>query len=208
MAVAGLVLGILGLVLCFVAILGWILAVLGIIFGAVGIAKANKVGRGKGMAIAGLVCGALGLIIGIAIQVLVVSAFTDYMKKGKRTEASLQLSNIARKIKSYHNERSSLPPSTETVMPGPDGAACGSPTNKHPRRAQSEWEADPGWKAMGFHIDEDTLFSYHWTRVSPTEGYALAVGDLDCDTTLSTYRLDIRVVEGNVQDQLGDPSPD
>jgi len=152
------------------------------------------------MAIAGLVCGALGLIIGIAIQVLVVSAFTDYMKKSKKIEASLQLN--------YHMETSSLPPSTEAVMPGPDGAACSSPSNKLPRRAQSEWEVDPGWKAMGFHIDEDTLFSYHWTRVSPTEGYALAVGDLDCDTTLSTYRLDIRVVEGNVQDQLGDPSPD
>ena len=68
MAVAGLVLGIIGLVFCWVAILGWILALLGVIFGGLGMGKANKIGgRGKGMAVAGLVCGVLGLIIGISV---------------------------------------------------------------------------------------------------------------------------------------------
>jgi hypothetical protein len=68
MAVAGLVLGILGLVLCWASILGWILALLGIIFGGLGMSKANKIGgKGKGMAVAGLVCGVLGLILGIAL---------------------------------------------------------------------------------------------------------------------------------------------
>ncbi len=67
MAVAGLVLGILGLVFLWIPFLGWILALLGIIFGAVGNGKANKIGgKGKGMAVAGLVMGVLGLIGGIA----------------------------------------------------------------------------------------------------------------------------------------------
>jgi hypothetical protein len=67
MAVAGLVLGIIGLVFCWVPFLGWILALLGIIFGGLGMGKANKIGgRGKGLAIGGLVCGVLGLIIGVA----------------------------------------------------------------------------------------------------------------------------------------------
>jgi hypothetical protein len=70
LAVAGLVLGIIGLVFCFVPVFGWVLAILGIIFGAVGISKANKVGRGKGLAIAGLICGVLGLLIGVAIFIV------------------------------------------------------------------------------------------------------------------------------------------
>jgi hypothetical protein len=53
LAVAGMVLGIIGLVFCWVPVLGWILALLGLIFGAVGNGKANKIGgKGKGMALA------------------------------------------------------------------------------------------------------------------------------------------------------------
>lgn len=67
LAVAGLVLGILGVVFLWIPVLGWILALLGLIFGAIGNGKANKIGgKGKGMAMAGLVLGILGLIGGIA----------------------------------------------------------------------------------------------------------------------------------------------
>ena len=54
--------------------LGWVLAILGIIFGAIGISKANKVGRGKGLAIAGLICGAVGLLLGIGIFIAALQA--------------------------------------------------------------------------------------------------------------------------------------
>src|SRR3954471_19060961 len=49
--VAGMVCGIVGLVLFWVPILGWILAILGIVFGGVGIARANAGAANKGMAI-------------------------------------------------------------------------------------------------------------------------------------------------------------
>jgi hypothetical protein len=73
MAVAGLVLGIIGFVLFWVPFLGWLVALLGIIFGGLGIGRANKVGRGKGMAIAGLVLGILGLLVGIVLFALAMS---------------------------------------------------------------------------------------------------------------------------------------
>lgn len=67
MAVAGLVLGIIGVVLFFIPFLCQILALLGIIFGALGMGKAKKVGgKGNGMAITGLVLGVLGMLFGIA----------------------------------------------------------------------------------------------------------------------------------------------
>ena len=78
MAVTGLVLGIIGLVLCWIPFLGWLLALLGVIFGALGVSKANKIqGRGKGMAIAGLVTGVIGLLLGIVLFVLAMMAVKE-----------------------------------------------------------------------------------------------------------------------------------
>jgi len=66
MGVAGFVLGLLGLIFCWVPFLGLILCALGIIFGAIGINKPKK-----GLAIAGL---AMGLVGGI-IAIIVTSVF-------------------------------------------------------------------------------------------------------------------------------------
>jgi hypothetical protein len=56
MAIASLVLGIVGM---FLPILG----ILALIFGGIGISKANQGASGKGMAVAGLVLGILGTLI-------------------------------------------------------------------------------------------------------------------------------------------------
>ena len=65
LAIAGLVLGILSLILFWVPFLGALLGLLGIIFGGIGIGKANRVGKGKGMAVAGLVMGILALPLNV-----------------------------------------------------------------------------------------------------------------------------------------------
>ena len=62
MAIASMVLGILGLVFWCVPILNLILAVLALIFGIV---VMHKKSAGKGMRIAGFVCGILGTLWGI-----------------------------------------------------------------------------------------------------------------------------------------------
>ena len=62
MAIASMVLGILGLVFWCVPILNLILAVLALIFGIV---VMHKKSSGKGMGIAGFVCGILGTLWGI-----------------------------------------------------------------------------------------------------------------------------------------------
>jgi hypothetical protein len=72
LAVAGLVMGILSLVLFWIPFLGILLGLLGLIFGGIGIGRANKVGKGKGMAIAGLVMGILGVLLGLAWIFLLV----------------------------------------------------------------------------------------------------------------------------------------
>lgn len=64
MAVAGLVLGIMAIVISFIPCIGLLAimpAILGIIFSVVGLSQAKKTGQGKGMAIAGLVLSLLAI---------------------------------------------------------------------------------------------------------------------------------------------------
>jgi len=71
MAVAALVLGILGLVFSFAMGIGFIFALMGLIFGIVGMKKANRIGgKGKGMAVTGLITGIIGLIPALSLSVL------------------------------------------------------------------------------------------------------------------------------------------
>jgi hypothetical protein len=200
--------------LCWFLLAGGPLALLGIIFGAIGISKANQVGQGKGLAIAGLTCGVLGLLFGVIFQVIVLKAFSDYMGKAKQTEASLNLRKIVRGIKSAYIEKSQLPPSSTTSLPGPDGSACtaggaaGAGAGKMPALPVSTWAADPAWAAIDFSVDEPARYTYHWTKQSDTAGYATAVGDLDCDGTLSTSRVDLSVVDGIIHEVIHAPTPD
>lgn len=66
MAVAGMVLGIVGFVLSFIPCLGWflgvVLGILGAIFSGIGMANAANTHQGKGMAIAGLVLSILAIL--------------------------------------------------------------------------------------------------------------------------------------------------
>jgi type II secretory pathway pseudopilin PulG len=204
MATWGLVLGIAGIVLCWVPLLGWASAILGIVFGAIGIGKANRLGRGKGAAVTGLILGCLGAVLPI-LAAIAIPAFLGYMHKSKKTESEVQLRTLETKIKSYYNMKAELPPSAEAVLPGPDGAGCSAttPDAKIEKVGQSVWNADPGWRALGFHIDENSYYSYHWTRTSPTSGFAEAVGDLDCDGTLGRQRMDVDVIGGNIRVTIG-----
>lgn len=66
---AGFVLALLGLLLCWVPILGWLLWLLGLIFSIIGVCR-----QPRGMAIAGLVLSCLGLIVLIAALIIAGTA--------------------------------------------------------------------------------------------------------------------------------------
>jgi type II secretory pathway pseudopilin PulG len=209
MAVAGMVLGILGLALCWLPFVGWLCALLGIILGGLGMSKAKQVaGKGKGMAIAGLICGLLGLLIGVMLFVLAtmaVSSFDSYVKKSKRSEASLQLRSLETKIKTFHMEKSTLPNSA-SVMPAPISELCSSPGNKLAKKPYTAWDA-AGWRDIGFHLDEDSRYSYEWVKKSETEGEAIATTDLDCNGTPSVTKMTIRRSgDGNLTAEYSEPT--
>ncbi|MFF4197863.1 DUF4190 domain-containing protein [Nonomuraea sp. NPDC001831] len=65
-AVTSLIQGILGVLNAFIVPgLGFILGVMACIFGGLGMSRANKVGKGQGMAIAGIVLGPIAIILNI-----------------------------------------------------------------------------------------------------------------------------------------------
>jgi hypothetical protein len=93
-AIAGMVCGIVGLVLFFLGIFGMIVALLGIIFGAVGLAKSKRVGRGKGAAMAGLICGVLGIIAGVLFYVVIINAITKGLGESKQDLTKVRMHKI------------------------------------------------------------------------------------------------------------------
>jgi hypothetical protein len=70
MAVAAMVLGIVGLLIFWIPIVGWICPIVGLILGLVALQRPY----GKGMAIAGVACSAVALLIKVVFWVLVITA--------------------------------------------------------------------------------------------------------------------------------------
>lgn len=88
LAIAGFVLGLLALLTSWIPllnILSIIIGVLGVILAAIGLAKAGKIGSGKGLAIAGLVLGTLAVVFSIVVNVAFVDAVDDAVDEATDT---------------------------------------------------------------------------------------------------------------------------
>lgn len=80
LGIAGMILGILAIIVSFVPCFGWwaiVLAVVGVILSAISMSQAKKTGTPKGMAIAGLICSILAIIIGTIWIFVIAKAVTE-----------------------------------------------------------------------------------------------------------------------------------
>ncbi|MBR2743695.1 MAG: DUF4190 domain-containing protein [Clostridia bacterium] len=96
-AVAGMVLGIVGLVFCFTGWFAIICTILGLVLSIVGMKKAKETGAGKGMAIAGIVCSVIGLVISaiiLIIALMAVKAITDAVNTTDYNQLYNYLNNL------------------------------------------------------------------------------------------------------------------
>jgi prepilin-type N-terminal cleavage/methylation domain-containing protein len=146
-------------------------------------------------------------IVGI-LAAIAIPMFTSHMKKAKVTEAQLQLNLLAKNAKSYYQAVSRFPQGTAEPLPGPDGGACSAPKGRFP--VTQDWAGDTVWLELDFHVDDPSLFTYHYSASSTSAAIATAVGDLDCDKQLVTYKLELVVPEGTpAAKQLEEPiTPD
>jgi len=92
LAVAGLVVGIVAVVLCWFPFVNWVLGILAIIFGGVGLSKANRIGgKNKGMAIAGLILGLVGLILGTVLFVMAMRVAKDFERYDRMHGSTIEI---------------------------------------------------------------------------------------------------------------------
>ena len=142
-------------------------------------------------------------IIGI-LAAVAIPAFMDYMKKSKKTEASLQLNKIAKNSKVYYNTNAQYSQTAGAKLP----AAWSAGTNcKVATPETASFAADAGWALLDFQVDEPNLFQYAYTPSSLSDATATAEGDLDCDGTPITYTLTLSAPAGNAAALITEPPP-
>jgi hypothetical protein len=144
-------------------------------------------------------------LIGI-VSAVAIPAYMDYMKRSKKTEASLQLNKIARNAKRTYAETGVYPPGSAPLTP--PRPCCGQPENHCPA-APALYASNPVWKAIDFQIDEPSLFQYSYSASADGQRFvARAVGDLDCDGATITYELTGTVSQGVAMATLTEPPLD
>jgi prepilin-type N-terminal cleavage/methylation domain-containing protein len=148
-------------------------------------------------------------IIGI-LAAVAIPAFMDYMKRGKKSEATLQLNKISKNAKRTYVENAQYVVGTASQLPSKPatGGCCGGTgaTPNHCAAVAASWVADPVWRALDFEVDEDTLFYYDYTGTA-SAFTAKATGDLDCDGTEVVYTAIGAAINGAPTVRVTEPPP-
>ncbi len=142
-------------------------------------------------------------IIGI-LAAVAIPAFMDYMKKGKSSEADLQLAKIKTNAKANFNTDSSYPAVTAPITPTATCCTQNVGSKKKCAVVGADWATAP-WQALDFQLDEPFYFQYQYTGTANAYT-ANAIGDLDCDGTSITYVLTGAVTNGNPSATLAKPA--
>ena len=146
-------------------------------------------------------------IIGI-LAAVAIPAFMDYMKKGKRAEAELNLDAIKKGNKTYFVEKASYVVGTEAFTPAANCCPGGGVTKcvANPAAFEGTAAAPTAWDQLDFAVTDDHYFVYSYTGATGTDYTAIAEGDLDCDGTPVDYTLNGTSASGNPSSTLTKPS--
>ncbi len=77
---AGMIIGILSYIFCWVPVLDFILGLIGVILSGVGLSRKERY-RLNGFAVAGLVLGIIGLVIGVIYMIVFFAVLSQMAKK-------------------------------------------------------------------------------------------------------------------------------
>jgi prepilin-type N-terminal cleavage/methylation domain-containing protein len=165
----------------------------------------NKIQKGFTLIELMIVVAIIGILAAVAIP-----AFMDYMKRSKKTEASLQLNKVGKNSKRVYSENSAYVVGTAAqlpIKPGTGGCCGGTGASpNHCLKVPASFAGDAVWKNLDFQIDEDSLFYYDYTGTAALFT-SKATGDLDCDGVEIQFTLLGTSTSGNPAVQLLEPAP-
>jgi type IV pilus assembly protein PilA len=133
-------------------------------------------------------------IIGI-LAAVAIPAFLEYMKRGKTTEASLNLNKIGKAAKRVKGEIGTYPVEAGALLPNTGGTCCGqsggtAQVNNKCTPTPAVFSDGAGWSHLEFSVDEPNIYNYQYIPATGgTVFTSYAVGDADCDTVKATFTL-------------------
>lgn len=128
-----------------------------------------------------------------------VDAFTEYQRKSMRSEALVNTRMIADGLRAA--VVSGDKPVAIPVSPAP-GSCCKQPKGQCPAD-DGAWD-DEAWKALNFTPRGPHRYSYQ-VDVKGDQVTVTATADLDCDGTLSTFALEGKVSEEDIDFNTDEP---
>src|SRR5450755_3527982 len=102
-------------------------------------------------------------IIGI-LAAVAIPAFLEYMKRGKTTEASLNLNKIGKAAKRVKGEIGTYPIEAGALFPHGTGTCCGDSggtpqVNNKCTPAPATFSDGAGWTHLEFSVDEPSIYN-------------------------------------------------
>ncbi len=141
-----------------------------------------------------------------AVEACMTKSFDDYQSKSKKTEALMLLNKLGKNLKVLYATEAAFP--AGKVGPLPAEPCCKGEGGKCAVVPADKWAADPVWSKLDFQIDDPARFQYSYESDGKTAS-ATAVGDLDCDGKMITYKLEMSVdASGAAQMKVVEPAPD
>ena len=121
-------------------------------------------------------------VIGI-LSAVALPAFMKNVKKSKSSEARINVERIYHGGKAYFEAQQNFVVRASALVPA--ARACSGPgvSVKH---LASAWVDSPEWDALNFEMNDRFLMQYDYIGTAASM-QAVARGDLDCDTTLSSF---------------------
>ena len=151
--------------------------------------------------------GYAGLFVPVAIvgmaSAVAIPAFIDYTKKSKRPIVDDDLRTLQATLEHAFAANGKFPIGDAPLTPE-ENCMCKPPT-MHCTGKPEDWQAGP-WKVLQFHPSEPALFRFSYHSDGKTAEVD-AVGDMDCDGNMITYRLKIDATSGKPEARIEAPPP-